>query len=108
MKIKEAVIDRCKCCGKTNKIVSNEVYGCDVCKKAINQDKPDREYLRFTIHFHEKTAERKEVCSWICASKLIKSLVKKKAVGWFISLPFVSSDNYAKGCTLKDFLKILK
>lgn len=108
MKIKEAVYETCKCCGTRKNTISEEIYGCDVCKKEINMNNPGEDYLRLSVHDQQSAAQWKEVCSWACASKLVKSLIKNKAAGWFISLPYVSMDIVKKGCTAKDFLKILK
>ncbi len=81
--------------------VSNDIYGCDQCKKEFEEN---REYLQYTIHFQEGEAERHEFCSWKC---VLKSL-KKVKTDYFVSMPFLHYDKGTAGTRAKDFLKAIK
>lgn len=79
------------------KRVSDDVYGCDQCKKPITDDR-----LEFTVFFDHADAERHEVCSWACAIKLLR----KMKTNYFISLPYLHYDRKAKGIRAKDFFAL--
>jgi len=108
MLIKEEKWSVCKCCGRRDKIIQQEVYGCDCCKKEIDFNKDDTEYLDFAIFYHDSSNEHKRVCSWSCFAKLIKKLVKGRATDYFINTPYLNFDYKKRGLTVSDFLKILK
>ena len=108
MKIKEAVWKECGECGKRREQVSEEVWGCDHCKKTINPfelKENARQYLDFSVFYKTKESVHHQVCSWACFAKLIKKI----KTDHFISLPFMTFDGpNIKGIMAKDFLKILK
>lgn len=90
--------------------VSDEVYGCDCCKKTITQG----ETLDIDVFFNDAakykkqeetyggSADKYNFCSWEC---VIKKLSKIKT-DYFISLPFLRYDNPKDGRGAKDFLKL--
>jgi hypothetical protein len=93
-KVKKVVTER----------VSDDIYGCDNCKKELDFNKPDLEYLRLTVFYREdKSSESMEFCSWKC---VLEKLPKIKT-DYFIHLPFLLFDTKQKGISAKDFLKLL-
>ena len=100
MLLKERTYRTCKSC-KSLSHLRSEVYGCDGCRKVLDMNKPEVDYLRANIHRKEQTGLSQEIvcCSWKC---MMKSLRKVKC-DYFISLPFlhfdegVNSGIHAKG-----------
>ncbi len=86
-----------------NIIVSQVVYGCDECRKEMDLNNPDVDYLRSTIHKNNSGYQELTFCSWKC---VLKYLPKIKC-DYFVSLPYVMYDNNKKGCTAKDLIKLL-
>ena len=108
MLLKEEKWESCKSCGTRTKIIQQQTYGCDNCKKVIDFNKDDVEYLEFSIFHNNEEAQRKVVCSWLCFSKLIKKLIRNKETDYFINLPFIQFGHKKVGTRAQDFLKILK
>lgn len=106
MLLKEQKWEDCPTCKRHGKIIQQEVYGCDVCKKEIDLNKKGAEYLDATVFHHdqEKAAEHMHFCSWRC---VIRGL-KKVKTDYFISLPFLHYGSGAKGLMAKDFFKFMK
>jgi hypothetical protein len=92
--------------------VSDDVYGCDECKKEI---KEGQDKLDMTVFYHdEKLKNQKygsdntdsyEFCSWDCVCKFLP----KVKTDYFIDLPTLHYDNSrkSKGIMANDFLKLL-
>jgi len=105
MIIKEAVFAKKR---KTvNVRVSEEIYGCDCCKKKID---PDSESL-LRIQVFQKDADgntlpctQKEFCSWKC---VLRFLPKVKS-NYFVGLPYLSYDEMPAGSRAQDFLNLIK
>ena len=102
MKIKDA---QYKQVVKTvNERVSQDVYGCDNCKKVIDFNLKDVESLEATVFKHAGNTEsnRLEFCSWKCC--IVR--LRKVKTDYFISLPFLSFDNKQNGLKAKDFFAL--
>ena len=108
MLIKKAKYKKCKCCKKDLERISQEVYGCDICGKEIDMNRPERDYLQFVLHHHEKEADWIHACSWKCAIHKVRKIIKEKSSDYFISLPILSLESADPGCTAADFIKELK
>ena len=98
----ECAYSICESCTQRVKRLSNEVYGCDQCRKVIDLNKPERDYLEATIHSHKDTATRMQFCSWKCCVKKLRTV----KTDYFISLPFL---HYDKGSvSAREFFKLVK
>ena len=105
MKLKELVREKCNKCGQRGKIISEEVYGCDNCKKEIDMSKPESDYLKLQVFYQIAGVDHLEFCSWKCLFKKAKKLKSD----YFISLPFLHFDGkFKNGCQSKDFWKYIK
>ena len=104
MIIKEREHKTCKECGH-QKLISDEEYGCDNCKKKINLEEHE-EYLSLTIFHHSSSATPKacHFCSWVCVFEKLKNLRTDS----FITLPFLSFDNENPQMTVEAFWKAVK
>ena len=102
MLLTECTYKTCEMCQKHTERLTDEVYGCDQCKKRIDLNKPERDYLEVTVHTHEKVATRMQFCSWRCCLKKLKTV----RTDYFIALPFL---HYDKGTiNAKEFFKLVK
>ena len=104
MLIKDRTYKECNGCGH-RRIATNEVYGCDTCKKVIDTNNPEREYLSATVH--KKGADRAtdiQCCSWRCMAKALR----KVKTNYFVSMPFLMYEKAAKGMRAQDFFALLK
>jgi hypothetical protein len=104
MIIEERKWKDCPSCGKHDKLLSEDVYGCDNCRKPIDINKKDVGYLDATVFRNNEPTEHLHFCSWRC---VVKGLSKVKS-DYFITLPILHYDNAAKGVGAKDFFKLLK
>ncbi len=82
-----------------NERVSDEVYGCDQCKKEIGE-----RTLDITIFHHKGESEYKNLCSWKCVIKFVPTI----KTDYFVSLPYLHYDEKIKGITVADFIKATK
>jgi hypothetical protein len=98
MKITEAVSTQCDKCGARHH-VSDEEYGCDVCRKPINRDGQTRQHLSANVFHNGEVTTRLEFCSWKCC---IQGLRKVKT-DYFVALPYLHYDEKQKGIRAKDF-----
>src|SRR5688572_12698582 len=93
MIIKPAKFKKCRGCG-SRKRLSDDVFGCDGCKKPI----PDgAEYLEATV-FNDGAAGnagRITFCSWKCAM----SAIRKVKSNYFVTLPYLHYDKPADSAT---------
>lgn len=104
MIIKEAVFAKKR---KTvNVRVSDEVNGCDFCRRKI----PD-ENLHLPVQVFNQDQDRTlpstqmDFCSWKC---ILKYLPKIKS-NYFVCLPYLHFDNsMGAGCNAADFLNLIK
>ena len=104
MLLKERAYRTCKSC-EARPQVSAEVYGCDTCKKVLDMNKPEADYLRASIHRHSPgTTDDLTCCSWKC---MVKALRKVKT-DYFVSLPFLHYDATQKGMRAKDFFDLMR
>ena len=91
-------------------MVSDDVYGCDECKKPINRaelgPKGSRQYLQAQVFSrHDRDgAKSLEFCSWKCC---LKGLSKAKT-DYFVSLPYLHYDETQKGIRSSDFFAAVK
>lgn len=100
MIIQKREYQKCKCCGRNEKMIQDELYGCDNCKKEIGDaTKGLTDYLEITAHYQKGDSKRLHFCSWSCALTKLKKL----KTDYFISLPFLSFDNKVKGQRPSDF-----
>ena len=104
MRIQEAEWEECECCGKRKKMKRDEVYGCDTCKKPIDMNKSEADYLDAKIFSQDGSTTSREYCSWKCA---IKDLKKVKN-NYFIDLPFLKFYTTKPGMRAKDFFALFK
>jgi hypothetical protein len=91
-------------------LISDDVYGCDHCKKEID----DSGNLSIDVFFHDEKFKKQNInntdkydfCSWKC---LITFLPKIKT-DYFISMPFLHYDNKITkdGTSVKDFFDLFK
>ncbi len=105
MIVKERVYDDCGTCGN-KKLISDEEYGCDKCKKKIRlrDNNSNADYLEITVFYHNKEAEPKHFCCWNCVFKYLLTI----KTDHFISLPFLQcSEDTTPGCTIQDFFNTM-
>ena len=109
MILKERKYKKCECCG-TSKLVSDESYGCDGCKKPIddllqNNNKNFADYLEVTV-FNNNTSDATHLhfCSWECVFNKLNTIKADR----FITLPYLTYEKTVKGQTVKDFWKAIK
>ena len=82
-----------------NQRISEDIYGCDCCKKEFK----DEDKLEITVFFNNtEEAISHQFCSWKC---LIKYLPEIKT-DYFISLPFLHYDTKTEGTMVKDFINL--
>jgi len=86
-----------------NVMVHDVIYGCDECKKVLDMNKHEVDYLRATIHSNTKQAEDLIFCSWKCCL----SYLPKIKCDYFVSLPYLMFDSKKIGLRAKDLLKLL-
>lgn len=105
MLLKEREYHTCPTCD-SRKALTGEVYGCDACKKVIDMNEPEKQYLGATVFEHGSGGTKDlHCCSWRC---MVKALRKVKC-DYFISLPFLHYDkDVGKGMRAKDFFALLK
>ena len=97
--------DTCPTCKRNNKVIQDELYGCDNCKKRIGgQTNGMDDYLEVIVHNHNKESERLQFCSWICVFEKLKTI----KTNYFISLPYLGFDIKTKGQRVEDFWKAIK
>ena len=100
MKLKERLYRICTECGQ-DKTISQESFGCDGCKKSID----NRQYLDLSVFHSKDHTEHLQFCSWLC---LLRKLPKIET-DYFINLPFLTFNNsLEKGIRAKDFLAALR
>jgi len=110
MLLKEEKREACEKCGRFIRIIQEASYGCDNCKKPIDDlintgNTRYRDYLEITVFHHEGApTERFQFCSWKC----VFNFLKKTKTDYFLSLPFLSFEKTAKGQRVKDFLACIK
>jgi hypothetical protein len=73
---------------KQRKCVSEEVRGCDECKKSIKSQLTKGGLLEITIFRHNRDTESLHFCSWDCT---LTHLPKLKS-DYFITLPYIYCD----------------
>ena len=104
MLIKDRKYRVCKSC-EARHLTSNEVYGCDTCRKILDMNQPKADYLRANVHRHGDTASEEIICcSWVC---MVKALRKVKS-DYFVSLPFLHFDDTPKGMRADDFFALIR
>lgn len=112
MIIQERQWSECICCGRRDKLLQEELYGCDQCKKEIDLINPDVDKtLRLKVVYHgSRSGEFLHFCSWFCVLKFLKRFKKTEYYedGSFISLPFVNYDHSAIGVRYQDFFAAMK
>ena len=90
--------------------VSDEVYGCDECKKEFGEVNK----LEITVFYSHKmeaklknsesgVTDRHQFCSWACVGKFMP----KVKTDYFVSLPYLHYDAQTPGTTIKDFLNLI-
>lgn len=99
MIIKECEYKECPTC-KSRKLISDEEYGCDNCKKPINPTENDT-YLKVTAYHHNDDCKRYHFCSWKCVFATLKTI----KTDYFISLPYLSFDMENKEMGVDAFWK---
>lgn len=78
---------------KQKRMVSDEVYGCDECKKEIKEFPNEDPRLNITVFYHaEPGTDNYHFCSWECVLKFIPKI----NTDYFINLPHVCYDSNNK------------
>jgi hypothetical protein len=111
MKLKDAIYDKCGECGCIKGTSQEESFGCDGCKKPIddrlnNRDSQNRHYLEVRV-FSNDDSETKHLqfCSWKCVLKTLPKI----NTDYFITLPYLTFDNpLEKGIRAQDFFREIK
>ena len=106
MIIKQRKWKQCPEC-KSRSLLSEEVYGCDNCRKPIDFDKPDKEkeYLRLTVFYHYRDeTDDLEFCSWECVFERLKELKTDS----FIDLPYISFEMKNPKMGIEAFWKAIR
>ena len=105
MLIKDRKYRVCRSC-KARHQISNEVYGCDSCRKILDMNQPEVDYLRANVHRHNQTGSSEEIitCSWACMAKVLN----KVKCDYFVSLPFLHFEDVPKGVRAKDFFALMR
>jgi hypothetical protein len=103
MKIRDLVREKCSKCGCNGKVIQEEAYGCDNCRKIIDLSKPEADYLKVDLFFQNHT-EHLQFCCWKCLFKKCRGVT----TDYFISLPFLKFDTKKPGLCGKDFWKHIK
>jgi hypothetical protein len=106
MIISEREWSTCPTCHHRDKLLHEDIYGCDTCKKVIDlNSKKGLEYLE-AVKFYQTNSEatRHHFCSWKCLAKWLK----KTDCSHFISLPYLSYDTPHGKRLTKEFLRLLK
>ena len=88
---------------EVNVLVSDDIYGCDYCKKEIDLNNKDVEYLETTVHYNKQEPDRLHYCSWKCCLGHVKTL----KTDYFINLPYLSKDIQGD-CSYEAFIKEIK
>ena len=102
MLLTECTYSVCTTCNQRGKRLSDEVYGCDQCKRQIDLNQPEKAYLEATVFTHADVTTRLQFCSWLCCLKKLKTV----QTDYFISLPFLY---YDKGTiNAEEFFKLVK
>ena len=89
--------------------VSDDVYGCDHCKKEFKKGENNLEITVFFTNSKLKKqneggdTDRYQFCSWDCVCTFLPTI----KCDYFISLPFLHFDKQSKGTTAQDFFKLL-
>lgn len=108
MLIKQARYKKCKSCKHTLNRISDEVHGCDFCKKKIeiySEGKKHHDFLEITVFNNSEDSSRHQLCSWKCVAKFLPTVKSD----YFVSLPFLHYEpDTVKGQTVGDFLKMLQ
>ena len=104
MLLKERTYRTCKSC-KSRSHLRSEVYGCDTCRKVLDMNLPQADYLRANVHRHNQAGNSEEIicCSWKC---MLKALRQVKS-DYFVSLPFLHFDSTVKGMRAEDFFALM-
>ena len=102
MKLKEAEYQRCSKCGRTEKCISEEVYGCDNCKREYDQDKLD-----LTVFYKNiDDVKHYQFCCWECVLKFLPK-IKSDGVD-FVNLPYLLYNNKVpEGCAASDLIELI-
>lgn len=108
MKIEEAKFETCKECKTHLKRISDEVYGCDQCRKPIAMDvsgKRHNDYLDLTVHYlGGEGSVSHQFCSWACLFEFLPTI----KTDYFVSLPFLQYESYAlPGQRASDFMECI-
>lgn len=88
MKIQEAKYEMCSKCGTRKNLISDEVYGCDQCRKPISIElngKRHHDYLQLTVFRTGDESESHQFCSWACVLKFLPTI----RTDYFINLPYL-------------------
>jgi hypothetical protein len=87
MIIREAKFKKCKSCASTKRI-SDEVYGCDFCKKQIDYINDQSSYLEVAVFTKNKGTTHLHLCSWQCVFDVLVAT----STDYFVSLPHLMFD----------------
>ncbi len=88
------------------KMISDEVHGCDCCKKVIAEFPNEAQILTLDVWKKKVGDDVKHLhfCSWKCLLKYIPKIKSE----YFASLPFLYFDEGVKERTAKELIDLLK
>ena len=85
--------------------ISDEVYGCDECRKEIKEYPNEDPRLDLAVFKYDNSAANHlHFCSWDC---VFKHLPKIKT-DYFVNIPYISYDRNVRGKGAKRFLELIK
>lgn len=87
-----------------SKRISDDVYGCDQCKKVIPDHPNETQRLEITVFRHDNSTENLHYCSWKCVLKAIPNI----KTDYFASLPFLYFDEGMKDRCAKELIDLIK
>lgn len=86
--------------------ISDDVYGCDFCKKEIKEFPNESGRLEVTVFENNDGCESKHyhLCSWKCVLKFIPTIKSN----YFATLPYLHFESdTTKGRAAKDLIKLI-
>lgn len=103
MKLKEQEWSKCECCGRRDKIIQEETFGCDWCGTVMGEKDP---YLKLTVFHKESSLDTThyQFDTWAC----LLSFLKKVKNTYFIDLPYLSVDDAKDRALTKEFFTHIK
>lgn len=84
------------------KRISDEIYGCDQCRKEIENFPNEDARLQLTVFKHDSESYSLHFCSWKCVLKYLPSI----KTDYFATLPYIYYDQNTRN--IGELIKALK